>query len=108
MALTYTQMATQSADSSFVNRVEFALLQEACNNKMEAVPPASLSTTADHEDKLARSIVASPTFWAKQFAPVVAQQLIAKSDLLNETVTTDADIFSAVAAVYDKFLPALA
>lgn len=104
----YSQLSTQSQDEAFIARVEFALLQEAANNKMQASPPATLSTVADQEDKLARSILASPRFWAKQFAPMVAVQLISKTTLLDESVTSDGDIFSAVAAIYDKFLPSLA
>jgi hypothetical protein len=101
-------MSTQSQDEAFIARVQFALLQEAANTKMEATPPTTISTTADQEDKLARAILANPGFWAKQFAPMVAVQLIAKSSLLDEAVTSDADLFSAVSAVFDKFLPSRA
>ena len=48
-----------------------------------------------------------PWTWATLFARVVAINLIAKTTLLDPAVTTDADIFSAESAVYDRLLPSL-
>lgn len=107
-ALAYSVVQLEWQNPNFVSRVQVALLQTAINVKMEAQPPSSLTTTADHEDKLARAIVSNPTFWATQFAYLVAIQLIGNSSLLDETVTTDGAIFAAVGAVFDRFLPALA
>ena len=106
--LAYSTLNLEWQNPNFVSRVQVALLQTASAVKMEAEPPATLSSVADHEDKLARAIVANPTFWASQFAYLVAIQLIGNTTLLDETVTTDAAIFSAIAAVFDKFLPSLA
>jgi len=105
MALTYTQMKTQSEDPGFRRRLEIALTQCAANTKMQALPAGSTDATqTGEEDRLAREIVLDPTFWAAKFSEDVAVQLISKSTLLDEAVTTDADIFSAVSAVFDKFL----
>jgi hypothetical protein len=84
---------------------EIALTQVAANTKMEALPAGSTDATqAGEEDRLARQIVLNPTFWAAKFSEDVAVQLIGKTTLLDEVVTTDADIFSAVSAVFDKFI----
>ena len=106
MALTYTQMKSQSEDPNFRRRLEIALTQVAANTKMQALPAASTDTTqAAQEDRLARAWVEDPAHWAAEIAEDVAVQLIAKSTLLDEAVTTDADLFSAVSAIFDKFLP---
>lgn len=106
--LAYSTLNLEWQNPNFVQRVQVGLLQTAANTKLEAEPPSSLTTTADHEDKLARSIIANPAFWAQQFAYLVAIQLIGNTTLLDEAVTTDGAIFSAIGAVFDKFLPSLA
>ena len=107
MALSYSEMKEQSADQAFQNRIQIALTQVAANTKMEAQPAAGTdSTLAGEEDVLARKILLDPAHWAAEFAEDVAVQLISKTTLLDESVTTDADIFSAVSAVFDKFLSA--
>lgn len=108
MALSYSQMAFQAKDESFIDRVQFALLQDVNTNRLQATPPTATDVTiAAQRDRLGRVIVANTRVWATICARLVAEQLIAKSTLLSETVTTDGDIFSAVSAVYDKMLPSL-
>jgi hypothetical protein len=53
-------------------------------------------------DALGRSVIANPEFWAGQFAPVLASQLIGEPSLSSADVT-DAELFSAVNAVWSKF-----
>lgn len=104
MALTYSQLAQQSADESFIQRVEFALLQDVNANRLQALPVASTDVTATgYADRLGRAVIADPHGWAIKFARLVAEQLIAKTTLLDPAVTTDADIFSAEGAVFPKF-----
>jgi hypothetical protein len=105
MPLTYLQMAAQSQDSNFLRRVKMALLQDVNANRIQATPPANDGSLTYLIDRLGRSILADPVTWATYFATLVAEQLIAKTTLLDEAVTTDADLFSAISAVYQKFLP---
>jgi hypothetical protein len=106
MALSYTSLSAQSADPIFRGRVEFALLQDVKANRLQSLPPDTSDVTqAAQEDRLGRAIIASPLFWAEKFSTLVAIQLIGKTTLLDESVTTDGDIFSAVSAVFDKYLP---
>jgi hypothetical protein len=105
MPLTYSQMGAQSLDSNFQRRVKMALLQEVNANRIQATPPNADGSLLYLDDKLGRSVLADPVSWAAQFATLVAEQLIGKSSLLDEAVTLDADIFSAISAVYRKFLP---
>jgi hypothetical protein len=106
VALTYTVLDTQSGDPTFRARVKFALLQDVIANRLLALPadPSDVTQTAQ-EDRMARAIIAEPVIWAARFSTLVAVQLISKSTLLDAAVTTDADIFSAVSAVFDKSLP---
>jgi len=104
MALSYSQLAQQAADESFIQRVQEALIQDVNANRLQALPVALADVTASgYADRLGRKVVADPHGWATTVARLVALNLIAKSDLLNPAVTTDADIFSAVSAVYPKF-----
>lgn len=108
MALSYSALFFQSKDESFVSRVQFALLQDVNANRLEATPPAAADVTIEAQrDRLGRAVIANPKGYALIFARLVAAQLIAKATLLDEAVTTDGDIFSAVDAVYDKVLPSL-
>jgi hypothetical protein len=108
MALTYSQMSVQAADESFIQRVQEALIQDCNANRVQATTPASSDVTMPGQrDKLGRRILLDPHAWAVTFARVVAINLIAKATLLDPAVTTDGDIFSAVSAVYDRFLPSL-
>jgi len=104
MALSYAALAQQSADESFIQRVEYALLQDVNANRLQTLPVAATDVTATgYADRLGRKIVADPHGWAVLFARLVAENLIAKANLLDPAVTTDGDIFSAVSAVYPKF-----
>ncbi len=104
MPLTYSQMAVQAADESFVQRVQYALLQDVNANRLQAVPVAATDVTATgYADRLGRSVVADPHGWAVKFARLVAENLISKASLIDPAVTTDPDIFSACSAVYPKF-----
>ena len=106
MALTYSELAFQSKDEAFIQRVEFALLQDVNANRLQAETPALTSVTMeDQRDRLGRSILADPHGWAVRFARVVAVQLIGKKTMADEKETTDGDIFAACSAVFDKFLP---
>ena len=108
MPLTYSQMAFQAMNEAFIQRVEFAMLQDVNANRLAATPPAATDVTiAAQRDRLGRAIIARPRDYAATFARLVAEQLIAKADLINEAVTTYADMFSAVSAVFDKCLPSL-
>lgn len=108
MALTYTEMANQSHDANFVQRVQMALLQDVNANKIQATTPANTDVTMTAQrDRLGRLIVRDPFGWATLFARLVALQLISKTTLLDPAVTTDGDIFSAEGAVYDRFLASL-
>lgn len=108
MALSYSEMALQAHDTSFIQRVEFALLQDVNANKIQATTPANTDVTmAAQRDRLGRLIVRDPFSWATLFARLVALQLISKTTLLDPAVTTDGDIFSAEGAVYDRFLASL-
>lgn len=108
MALSYAQMALQSADPNFIQRVEFALLQDVNANRILATTPAATDvTTAAQQDRLGRMILRDPYGWATLFARAIAVQLIAKNTLLDPAVTTDADLFSAESALYPKFVPSL-
>lgn len=108
MALTYTEMASQYRDESFLQRVEMALLQDVNANRLQATPPVPTAVAiADQRDRLGRAAIANPHAYALKFASLVAEQLISKATLLDPAVTTDGDIFSAVSAVYDKCLPTL-
>lgn len=107
MALTYQQMSVQASDESFIQRVEFALLQDANNGttRMMALPAAATDVTlAGYSDRLARKIVADPHGWAITYARLLGVQLIAKTSLLDPAVTTDGDIFSAINAIWTRFL----
>lgn len=104
MPLTYSQLAQQAADESFIQRVQEALIQDVNANRLQALPVAlSDVTAAGYADRLGRRVVADPHGWAMIFARLVALNLIAKATLLDPAVTTDGDIFSAVSAVYPKF-----
>jgi hypothetical protein len=104
MPLSYTVMAQQSMDEAFIQRVEYAMLQDVNANRLQTLPVAATDVTATgYADRLGRAIVASPRSWAEKFARLVAENLIAKSTLLDPAVTTDADLFSACSAVYPKF-----
>jgi hypothetical protein len=104
MPLSYAQMAQQSQDESFIQRVEYALLQEVNASRLQALPVAATDVTATgYADRLGRKVVADPHGWAILFARLVAEQLIAKATLLDPAVTTDGDVFSAISAVYPKF-----
>lgn len=104
MPLSYQQMAQQQADESFIQRVQEALIQDVNANRLQALPVAATDVTATgYADRLGRKVVADPHGWAVTFARLVALNLIAKATLLDPAVTTDADIFSAVSAVYPKF-----
>lgn len=105
--IAYATLDSASQDSEFIRRVKIALLVVAAG-KFEAQPPASISTVADQEDKLARAIAADPDRYAKLYAPLVAVQLIGNTDLLDPAVTTDSALFSAVTLLYDRGLPSLA
>jgi hypothetical protein len=108
MALTYSQLAVQAADESFIQRVQEALIQDCNANRVAATTPANGDVTmSGQRDKLGRRILLDPHSWAITFARVIAINLIAKATLLDPAVTTDADIFSAESAVYDRFLPSL-
>lgn len=108
MPLTYSQMQFQAANEAFIARVEFALLQDVNANRLAATPPAASDVTITAQrDRLGRAIIADPRRYAGVFARLVAEQLIGKATLLDEAVTTDPDVFSAVSAVYDKALPSL-
>lgn len=108
MALSDSQMYFQSRDTSFINRVMFALLQDVNANRLQATPPAATDVTiAAQRDRLGRRAIADPLTYATIFARLAAVQLIAKTTLIDEAVTTDGDIFSAVSAVFDKVLPSL-
>lgn len=104
MALTYSELAQQSADESFIQRVEFALLQDVNATRLQPLPVATTDVTATgYADRLGRAIIADPHGWAIKFARLVAEQLIGKTTLLDPSVTTDGDIFSAEVAVFAKF-----
>lgn len=108
MPLTYVQMAVQASDESFIQRVQYALLQDVNNGttRMTALPAlASDVTLAGQSDRLARRIAADPHTWAVTFARLLGVQLIAKASLIDPAVTTDADLFAAIGAVWVRFLP---
>lgn len=108
MALTYSQLAAQASDSAFIQRVEFALVQDCNANRVQATTPAAGDVTmTGQRDRLGRRVLVDPLTWATLFARVAAVNLIAKATLLDPAVTTDGDVFSAVTAVYDRFLPSL-
>jgi hypothetical protein len=107
MPLTYSAIAVQVADESFIQRVEFALLQDVNNGttRMMALPATATDVTlAGQSDRLARKIVLDPHAWATTFARLLGVQLIAKSNLLDPAVTTDGDLFSAIGAIWTRFL----
>jgi hypothetical protein len=100
-------MSVQTADEGFIQRVEYALLQDANNGttRMMALPAAATDVTlAGQSDRLARKIVLDPHGWAVNYARLLGVQLIAKATLLDPSVTTDADIFSAINAIWTRFL----
>lgn len=108
MPLTYVQLSTQSSDSGFTQRVEFAMLQDVNANRIQATTPATTDVTiVAQRDRLGRLIVRDPKTWASLFARLVALNLIAETNLLDPVSCTDAEIFSACSAVYDRFLPSL-
>lgn len=110
MALTYSQLATQSKDAGFLARLQSALVQviKQPNGPLLHEPPAPGSISfAAQQDRLARLVLADEVFWALQYSELVANQLIGKSTLLDPAVTTDADLFSATNAVFADKLPSL-
>lgn len=105
-AAAYSQLSAQWQDAGFIGRVQVAILQVAAT-KLLPGPAENCPRQAAAEDSLARQIIMSPAGWAPRFAFQVAVQLIGKSTLLDTTVTTDGDVFSAASLVYDDFLPQL-
>lgn len=104
----YSQMARESADESFIQRVEFALIQDCNANKVLATTPIATDVSLPAQrDRLGRKILADPHAWAIIFARVIAVNLISKNTLLDPAVCTDGDIFSAESSVYDRLLPSL-
>lgn len=110
MALAYSTIKTQVTDAGFLARLEIALIQviKQPNGPLQH-EPMSLhdQSTKAQLDRLSRSILAQPSFWATQYADLVGNQLIGKSSLLDATVTTDGDLFSAANAVFADLLPSL-
>ena len=105
--LPYATLVTEWQDAGFIGRVQVAMLTVALNVKMVFGIVNNESEQVIAEDRLARQIVNSPATWAPLFAFAVAIKLIGHTSLTDTTATTDGDVFSAVSAVFDSFLPPL-
>lgn len=100
MALNYTDIETQSKDAAWIARVKIALVSTATDVKTSNAPATVLDAK---RDRLARSILADPGYWAAVFSIPVALGFVANTSLSS---VTDAAIFARVDAVYDDFLTA--
>lgn len=108
MALSYKALAEQSATESFILRVQSAIIQDCVANRVLATTPVATDVTLPAQrDRLGRQILRDPHSWAIIFARLVAVNLIGNANLLDEAVTSDAQIFSAEGAVFDRLLASL-
>jgi hypothetical protein len=82
------------------SRVKGCILRVAVADMIKAAPTVAQAPA----DALGRSVVADAESWTTRFMPVVAVQLIGEPNLSSAEVT-DGELFSAVIAVWSKFLP---
>jgi len=98
MAIDYAAVGASVTDTTFQNRVIGALAAQAI------VVNGESQGTANHAQRLTlmRNLVRDPVSYAKEFAPIIAS-VAPLSSLSDLATATDAQILTAIQAVYDAF-----
>jgi hypothetical protein len=98
MAITYLDIGSSVNDVNFQNRVVGALNAQCVvvNNEAGSTPNHALRLT------LMGRVIANPEGYAKKFSPLICV-ISPISSLVNYGVAADAQILTAVAAVWDAF-----
>jgi hypothetical protein len=98
MAITYLDIGASVNDVNFQNRVLGALNAQCVvvNNEAGGTPNHALRLT------LMGRVIAAPEAYARKFSPLICS-IAPISPLANYGVATDAQILTAVAAVWDAF-----
>lgn len=98
MAVDYAAVGASVTDATFQNRVIGALSAQCI------VVNGESQGTANHAQRLTlmRNIVRDPVSYAQEFAPIIAS-VTPLNALASLSAATDAQILTAIQAVYDAF-----